>query len=105
MLEIMEEKMTEAKNYDRVAVIINVDSLITMSQNASDSNFGRSMSYSVVNHNMYQILLNYMSEFAMVNDSVNKWVSIVIKNEQLVKKVKKDLNWPLYPEEEKKQKE
>ena len=53
--------MTEAKNYDKVAVIINVDSLITMSENASDSSFGRSMSYSVVNHNMYQILINYMS--------------------------------------------
>ena len=59
--------MTEAKNYQRAAVMINADSLITLTENASDSSMGRSMSYSVANHNIYQILMNYMSEFAMVN--------------------------------------
>lgn len=72
--------MSEAKNYERVAVIINVDSLIMISENASDSNFGRSTSYSVVNHNMYQILLNYMSEFAKVDSKSSKWISIICKN-------------------------
>lgn len=76
----MEEKMSEAKNYERVAVIINVDSLIMISENASDSNFGRSISYSVVNHNMYQILLNYMSEFAKVDQRSSKWIGIICKN-------------------------
>lgn len=86
--------MSEAKNYERVAVIINIDSLITMSENVSQSSFGNSNSYSVVNHNMYQILVNYMKEFAMVDDRNKKWISIIVKNEELVKKVKRDLNWP-----------
>lgn len=52
--------MMEAKNYDRVAVIINLDSMVMLSESASDSNMGRSLSYSIQNHNLYQILLNYM---------------------------------------------
>jgi hypothetical protein len=34
--------MNEALNYQNVAVIINVDSLIVLTQNASDSSMGRS---------------------------------------------------------------
>jgi hypothetical protein len=52
--------MMEARNYDRAAVIINLDSMIMLNENASDSNFGRSISYSIQNNNLYQILLNYM---------------------------------------------
>ena len=73
--------MTEAKNYQRAAVMINVDSLITLAQNASDSDMGRNMSYSIANHNIYQILMNYMSEFAMVNQKSSKWISIIGKNQ------------------------
>ena len=61
--------------------MINVDSLITLAQNASDSSMGRSMSYSIANHNMYQILMNYMSEFAMANQKTSKWISIIGKNQ------------------------
>jgi len=42
MFEIIEEKMNEALNYQNVSVIINVDSLIVLTQNASDSSMGRS---------------------------------------------------------------
>ena len=72
--------MTEAKNYQRAAVIIDVDSLITLTQSASDSSMGRSMSYSIANHNIYRILMNYMSKFAMVNQQTSKWICIIGKN-------------------------
>lgn len=60
IFQVLEEKMMEAKNYDRVAVMVNLDSLIILNENASDSNFGRSMSYSIQNHNLYQIIYHYM---------------------------------------------
>lgn len=52
--------MGEAVNYDKVAVIINADSLIVLNESVSDSSMGRSTSYSVSDQNMYRLLLNYM---------------------------------------------
>lgn len=70
----------EAKNYEKVAVIINADSMILLNESASDSNFGRSMSYSIQNHNLFQILLSYMREFAMVKGNISKWMTIVARH-------------------------
>jgi hypothetical protein len=66
MIEIIEEKMAEAINYDKVAVILNVDSLIVLNESSSDSSMGRSTSYSVSDQNMYRLLLNYMKGFAAI---------------------------------------
>lgn len=63
-----------------MGVIINADSLIALSENASDSSMGRSMSYSLVNHNMYQLLINYMNEFAFIDNNNKKWLAILARN-------------------------
>lgn len=47
-------------NYNKVAVIINVDSLIVLNKSSSDSSMGRSTSYSISDQNMYRLLINYM---------------------------------------------
>jgi hypothetical protein len=64
--------MSEAFNYDKVAVVINLDSLIIMNKNSSDSSMGRSTSYSLADLNMYRFLLNYMNTFPMMvkNDKI-----------------------------------
>lgn len=93
--------MGEAINYSKVAVIINVDSLITLSQSASDSSMGRSMSYSVSDQNLYRLLINYMKVFPTVSQGKEKWMAIIAKNSELVKILKKDLGWPLSIEERK----
>jgi hypothetical protein len=80
ILEVLEEKMMEAKNYNRVAVILNLDSMIMLNENASDSNFGRSMSYSIQNHNLYQILLSYMRDFSIINGKRRRWMTIIAKH-------------------------
>lgn len=97
MLEIMEEKMMEAKNYKKVAVIINLDSLIILNESASDSNMGRSMSYSIQNHTMYQIILSYMREFGSTGPGVSRWMTVIVKHPELIKIVKGHLDWPEYP--------
>ena len=89
--------MMEAKNYDRVAVIINLDSMVMLSESASDSNMGRSLSYSIQNHNLYQILLNYMREFAIINGKISRWMTVIAKHEELIRIAKKHLDWPKYP--------
>jgi hypothetical protein len=71
-LEIIDEKMSEAINYDSVAVIINMDSLIILNQSASDSNMGRSNSYSVADHGLYRLLLQYIKEFPVVDKATKK---------------------------------
>ena len=60
MFEVIQEKMEEAMNYNNVAVIFNVDSLIVINQSASDSSMGRSNSYNLSDSNMYRFLRHYM---------------------------------------------
>lgn len=97
--------MMEAKNYERVVVILNLDSMIMLNENASDSNFGRSMSYSIQNHNLYQILLSYMRDFAIINGRRRRWMTIIAKHPELINIVKKHLDWPFYPEDYEKKRE
>jgi len=66
---------------------------------------GRSVSYSIVNHNMYQIIINYIKEFAKVEKNLGKWICVIMKNKELINIVKKQLNWPSYPEDDEKRKE
>ena len=98
---MIQEKMEEAMNYNNVAVILNVDSFIVVNQSASDSSMGRSNSYSVSDLNMYRLLLHYMREFASVEEGKEKWLCIIVRNEELARIIKKDLKWPLNPEEKK----
>jgi hypothetical protein len=88
-----------------VAVILNLDSMIMLNENASDSNFGRSMSYSIQNHNLYQILLSYMRDFATINGRRRRWMTIIARHPELISIVKKHLDWPFYPEDYEKQRE
>ena len=92
-------------NYKKVAVILNMDSLIVLNQSSSDSSMGRSNSYSVADNNLYRMLLNYMRQFAKVQKDSEKWLSIITKNDELTKILKKDLKWPLTPEERRKKDE
>jgi hypothetical protein len=58
--------MEEARCYDKAAVIIDFDSLITMSQNVSESSMGRSTSYSIPNMSLYRQLINFIKTFPKI---------------------------------------
>lgn len=73
--------------------------MISLNENASDSNFGRSMSYSIQDHKIYQILLHYMRDFAMVNGKISRWIAILAKNPELINILRKNIDWPDYPED------
>ena len=105
MFEVIEEKMSEAIRYNSVAVIINVDSFIVLNQSESDSSMGRSKSYSISDHNMYRMLLHYMKEFAKIQEGKDKWMTMIVQNNELLKMLQRDLKWPLSPEERKQQQE
>jgi hypothetical protein len=72
--------MLEAKSYKRSAVIIDVDSMILLNENASDSNFGRSMSYSIQNFNLFQIILSYITKFSSTTAGDSRWMTMIIKH-------------------------
>ncbi len=80
-------------------MIIDLDSLILLNENASDSSMGRSTSYSIQNFNLYQILLSYMREFASTVGGDSRWLTMIVKHPELVSMIKKQLSWPKYPEE------
>jgi hypothetical protein len=79
VLEVIQEKFMEAKNYENVAVILNLDSLIRLNEN-SDSSIEKSISYSVQNQNLCQILLSYMRDFPIIKGRKRRWMTIIAKN-------------------------
>lgn len=66
---------------------------------------GRSKSYSISDHNMYRMLLHYMREFAKIEEGKDKWMTIIVQNNELLKILQRDLKWPLSPEERKQRQE
>lgn len=54
--------------------------MVMLNQNVSISNLGRSVSYSMQNHNIYQILKNYMLGFAMVSEKVSRWMTVIVEH-------------------------
>jgi hypothetical protein len=57
------------------------------------------MSYSIQNHNLYQILLNYMREFAIISGRTSRWMTVIAKHPELINIAKGHLDWPPDPEE------
>lgn len=78
--------MDEARCYDKAAVIIDFDSLITMSQNVSDSSMGRSTSYSISSMNLYRQLIDFIKTFPKIRKVKE------IQPDQQISKIKSTIN-------------
>lgn len=57
------------------------------------------MSYSIQNYNLFQILISYMRTFASTEGGNSRWITMIVKHPELVNILKKQLSWPMYPEE------
>ena len=113
VMECVLEKLGEWQQYQRSMAIFDVDSLIGVSENMSDSSMGQSNSYSITNNRLWhQVVIQTTN--SKLNDSGSsasgpnakkvynknhKWVVVITKNEFICKQFKTLTRFPLTREE------
>lgn len=109
IMECVLEKKDEWQQYKRSMAIFDVDSLIGVTENMSDSSMGQSNSYSITNNRLWQQVviqtcnsnLSSLTQGGVSNRSDHKWVVVVTKNKFICKQFKSQTRFPLTEEEEK----
>ncbi len=100
VMECVLEKINEWKEYPRSMAIFDVDSLIGVSENMSDSSMGQSNSYSITNNRLWQQVVIQTAN-SKLNDSDtsskrdHKWIVVISKNEFVCKQFKSLTRFPL----------
>ena len=87
VMECVLEKIGEWKQYPRAMAIFDVDSLIGVSENTSDSN--KTISYSIINNRLWhQVVISTVNDLLEPYDSTHKWIVVISKHEFICKQFK-----------------
>ena len=102
VMECVMEKLGEWQQYPRSMAIFDVDSLIGVTENMSDSTMGQSNSYSITNNRLWQQVViqtaNSKLKDSIGNDKVknlHKWIVVISKNQFICKQFKSLTRFPL----------
>ncbi|RNA37872.1 ribosome biogenesis ATPase RIX7 [Brachionus plicatilis] len=97
VMECVMEKLGEWQQYPRSMAIFDVDSLIGVSENMSDSSMGQSNSYSITNNRLWQQVVIQTANSKLNDNSKNahKWVVVISKNQFICKLFKSLTRFPL----------
>ena len=97
VMECVLERMSEWEQYSRSMAIFDVDSLVGVSENMSDSSMGQSSSYSITNNRLWQqvVLDKAKSNLFDSTGKNHKWVVVITKNEFVSKLFKSLTSFPL----------
>lgn len=110
VMECVMEKLDEWQQYPRSMAIFDVDSLIGVSENMSDSSMGQSNSYSITNNRLWQQVVIQTAN-SKLKDSIgkdknsHKWVVVISKNQFICKQFKSLTRFPLTKNEKYEQEE
>ena len=103
VMECVLEKIGEWEQYLNAMAIFDVDSLIGVTENMSDSSMGQSSSYSIANHKLWhQVVIQTAN--SKLDSSIgrdHKWVVVISKNDFICKQFKTLTRFPLTDAEEK----
>ena len=98
IMETILEKKGEWEQYSRAMAIFDVDSLIGVNENVSDSSMGQSLSYSITNTKLWhQVVIqvaNSKLENSILGDG-HKWVVLITKNNFISSQFKALASFPL----------
>lgn len=107
VMECIMEKIGEWQQYSRSMAIFDVDSLIGVNENISDSSLGQTSSYSIQNNRLWQQVVIQTANSKLSADSKNnhKWVVVISKIEFICRQFKSLTRFPptedeLFEEEE-----
>jgi len=105
VMETVLEKISEWQQYPRSMAIFDVDSLIGVNENMSDSSMGQSNSYSITNNRLWQQVVIQTAN-SKLNDTLDtkdnknhKWVVVITKIQFMCKQFKSLTRFPLTEDE------
>ena len=101
VMECIVEKVGEWEQYPRSMALFDVDPLIGITENMSDSSMGQSSSYSIANNRLWNqiVIQTANSKLYDANGIDHKWVVIISKNEFICKQFKTLTKFPLTRDE------
>ena len=86
--------MQEFNCYEKSLLIIDVDSLVGVTQSISHSSMDPSTSYSLLDTKLYSMIIHYAKSLPKILNNSEYWVALISKKEELTRMIKKDLSWP-----------
>ena len=111
IFETLKERYDECMEYKRSMIIYDLDSLIGVSKNESESSMGTSVSSSVVNQNVYVYVTTRFREakIEVSNEkeimSTERWAVAVVRDPFLLRKFTADVDFTLTEQQQKEEKE
>lgn len=103
VMECVEEKLKEWKEYARSMAIFDVDSLIGVTENISDSSLGQSSSYSITNNRLWhQVVIQTANTKLASGNRANehRWVVVITKSKFICKQFKSLAKFPFTNKEQ-----
>jgi hypothetical protein len=95
MMEILVERISECREYSRSMMIFDLDSLIGVNNNQSNSNMGLSMSYSLNNQKLFNYIVDVAKKARCMHHDNNRreelWVVTVATHQFLSKTFKENV--------------
>ena len=97
IMETILEKKGEWEQYSKSMAIFDVDSLIGVNENVSDSSMGQSLSHSITNNKLWhQVVIQIAnSKLDDSNGEGHKWVVLITKNSFISSQFKALASFPL----------
>lgn len=100
-MECVLEKIGEWQQYDSSMAVFDVDSLIGVSENMSDSSMGQTSSYSISNNRLWHqvVVQTANSNLSSTKQGLHKWVVVATKSAFVAKQFKTLTKFPLTTDE------
>lgn len=86
--------MEELRNYKSSAIIIDFDSILKLNKSVSHSETGPSKSLSIDRPSIFRELQNIATKLASCKRNKQVWVVLLVKDEDLAKMLREDIQWP-----------
>ena len=67
ILENLNEKMQEFSQYNRSMLVIDVDSIVGVTESISESNMGPSSSYSLGDQSLFKVVVHYANSLPFIS--------------------------------------
>jgi len=105
--ETLKDRYDECVAYTRSMIVYDLDALVGVNKSESDSNTGRSTSYTIHNQSIYTYVLARFRDRAMEDiqkdetDNVERWAVAVIREPFLLRQFCLDAQYPRTRQEEK----
>jgi len=105
MESIKERRQEILGDYLKTLYVIDVDSLVGVTESSSTSNMGPSTSKSISSHKLFTYIIEEAVKLPKMTKDREIWVALVSRDEFLTREIKLGIDWPKSKKQKSKEKE